>query len=153
MNNLPRDSKGRFIKGIGYRTGSKVSKESKLKMSLAKKRRKDIKEWMNKIRPDITGDKNKNWKGGISILSNGYRYIAKSLIEKDIYELFFKKTYGSRKIPEHQYIWVKFYRQQIGKGFRIHHINGIQIDNRIENLERVSESKHRKIHYKLDKQI
>jgi bacterioferritin-associated ferredoxin len=46
---------------------------------------------------------------------------------------------------EHQYVWIK-HNGPIPDGYRIHHINGIQNDNRIENLMLVTNSEHRKLH-------
>lgn len=49
---------------------------------------------------------------------------------------------------EHRWIWEKHNGCKVPVGFHIHHKNGDKIDNRIENLELISASEHRKLHYK-----
>jgi len=46
---------------------------------------------------------------------------------------------------EHQRVWGK-HNGPIPEGMKIHHINGDSADNRIENLECLTESEHRKQH-------
>lgn len=48
-------------------------------------------------------------------------------------------------VLEHRYIWEK-YKGKILKGCFIHHINGNNKDNRIENLICVTRKEHGKIH-------
>jgi hypothetical protein len=50
-------------------------------------------------------------------------------------------------IKYHHYIWEKNYGR-IPEGMVIHHINGDRLDNRIENLQMMSNSAHIKLHWK-----
>lgn len=46
---------------------------------------------------------------------------------------------------EHRLIWEQAYGE-IPKGYQIHHINHNKLDNRLENLEMISNSDHQKQH-------
>lgn len=133
-----RDNLGRFTKEYNYWKGRKLSSIHKQKLSEAKKRN-PVKYWLGKRRDMSTS---KNWKGGETIWSNGYVYIARSLIEDDINKLI----PGKRPVQEHIYKWVKHNQTSIPKGYHIHHINGIKTDNRIENLRLLKPQDHFKQH-------
>lgn len=56
-------------------------------------------------------------------------------------------SFGGRTIHIHRLIWLKAHNfEKIPRGFVIHHINGNKKDNRIENLELLSEGEHRRKH-------
>jgi len=74
-------------------------------------------------------EKNHNWKGGVK-MEDGYRCI-----------LIGKKKY----IREHRLIWLRA-NGEIPKGMIIHHINKNKLDNRIENLQMMTQSKHVILH-------
>ena len=67
----------------------------------------------------MSGSNNGNWKGGKIQHSSGYIYIKVS----------------HRYKFEHILVMEKFLGRELLKGENIHHINGIRIDNRLENLE------------------
>ena len=76
------------------------------------------------------GKDNHSWKGGY-IRKDGYRLIS---------------VMGEQRL-EHRYIWEKD-NGQIPEGFQVHHINGDKLDNRIENMQVMSNSDHQKLHFK-----
>lgn len=72
-----------------------------------------------------------NYKGGY-IRKDGYRVISVD---------------GEQRL-EHRHIWEQHYQKPIPLGYQIHHINYNKLDNRIENLECLSNSEHQQIHLK-----
>lgn len=52
---------------------------------------------------------------------------------------------NGKRVLQHQYIMEQFLGRKLTKDERVHHINGIRTDNRIENLELMSnQSEHLK---------
>lgn len=67
-----------------------------------------------------------NWKGGIKIAADGYKYIYQ----------------GNRNyVAEHRLIWKKKHGK-LPDGYVVHHLNGEKCDNRIENLQAISRKHH-----------
>ena len=58
----------------------------------------------------------------------------------------YKNKKGTLK-GAHQWVWITFVGP-IPNGYDVHHKNGIKTDNRIENLELIEASLHRKKHFK-----
>jgi hypothetical protein len=52
----------------------------------------------------------------------------------------------ARYIPQHRLIWERCYNAELLPWVEIHHKNGDRIDNRIENLEPLSTSRHIGLH-------
>lgn len=75
------------------------------------------------------GKDNPAWKGGF-VNKLGYKVISVD---------------GEARL-EHRHLWEEHYDKKIPKGHQIHHINGNRLDNRIENLQLMTNSEHQKLH-------
>lgn len=73
------------------------------------------------------------WKGGFSHTTQGYItiHIGTGVIRQQLY---------------HHYLMEKKLRRKLKKTEHIHHINGDRIDNRIENLQLLSDTIHNGLH-------
>lgn len=78
-----------------------------------------------KKRPEISGKKHWNWKGGY-INKDGYKYIC----------------HEGKEISEQRYIVEKHLGRKLSDNEVTHHKNKDVLDNRIENLEVMSRGKH-----------
>lgn len=105
---------GKAKKGkTNHRLGKKNSKETRAKISQAVKGR-----YMEKA---------SNWKGGRGKYSNGYVWV----------------NINSKVTLEHRHIMALYIKRPLLQEERVHHINGIKEDNRIENLKLLpNESAH-----------
>lgn len=81
-----------------------------------------------KSRPEMSGDKHPNYKGGW--IQNGYHFISSS----------------GEDISFHRNIMEKHLGRKLNSDEVVHHINGDKLDNRLENLQVMSRAEHTKIH-------
>lgn len=139
---IQRNSKGQFLsKTSSWNKGISLTPEHKAKLRAAKLK-SPVKYWQGKRRVDVAGESHWNWKGGRSVQSNGYVYLAYSTI-KPAYQKYF--TVG-RIVAEHDYVWVLTHRRAIPKGYHVHHLDRIKTNNEPVNLTLLSGSDHSRWH-------
>ena len=137
-----QDSKGRFVKGITpWNKGKKMPQWIKEKLSEAHKKSANTNGRFKQGHPDYNKhkprEKHPRWKGGTTT----------------------HREYVLVSVPGHPYAWTRgFYvkrsrlvmEKYLGRYLKpeelIHHINEDRTDDRIENLQIVTRSEHRKIH-------
>lgn len=84
------------------------------------------------------GEENPNWKGGKTIDAYGYIFIYAP-----------GHPYAHRNyVKEHRLVMEKSLNRYLDPKEIVHHINGIKYDNRIENLEIMTQKKHAFLHGK-----
>ncbi len=88
-----------------------------------------------------TGAKNTNWKGGKAI-KGGYIY----LLAPPDHPIRGKKNGERRYIAEHRFVMEKHLGRYLQNWEKVHHKNSVKTDNRIENLELITDKAHRAIH-------
>ena len=86
------------------------------------------------------GKDNRNWKGG-KFLDKRTGYIKIGVPGRTRKE--------TRYMPEHRFIMEQYLGRSLTKNEAVHHINGIRVDNRIENLHLYSTGDHAKTHKQL----
>ncbi len=107
---------------------------SKLCQSCSLKGRRN---WWN----DKAGEKNHNWKGGRGYMhSQGYWH---SWIPKDSFFHPMRDTNGY--VAEHRLVMAQHLGRCLQSWEIVHHRNRHRLDNRIENLQLVSEGQHKQI--------
>lgn len=142
---MKKISKTWFKKGIvnyaNKRTPEMMAKVGKENSKFLKKYIQENGPWNKGIKnPDITGNKHPMWKGG-------------RITNKAGYILIYKPNYPYHNgqgiyVFEHRYIMEQHLGRFLTKNERVHHINGIVSDNRIENLKVMTSGKHSSLHVK-----
>ncbi len=87
-----------------------------------------------KKRPEMTGEKHFNWKGGFTINRDGYKVIENEIETKQ------------KKVMEHRKVMEEYLGRKLESSEIIHHKNYNKLDNRIENLMIVTRQEHIRIH-------
>ena len=86
------------------------------------------------------GIENNRWKGGRYKAKEG-SYVFITLNPSD----FFFPMVNSRRVAEHRLVMAKHLGRNLHRWEIVHHINGIKDDNRIENLQLVTDDRHKQI--------
>lgn len=71
-------------------------------------------------------------KGDGAVSSQGYRLI----------------TVGKQRVLEHRYVMELYLERRLAKSEHVHHKNHDRLDNRLENLEVLSQAQHNALHRK-----
>lgn len=91
-----------------------------------------------KSRKFKSGKDSHKWKGGRIIGSDGYVLI---YIEPESpYSQMVRK--GTHYVPEHRLIMAQYNNRCLETNEHVHHLNGIKGDNRIDNLQLMSQQDH-----------
>jgi len=85
------------------------------------------------------GNKHPNWRGGKKLVSG---YIQIWVHPDDFYHSMAEKA---SYIPEHRLVMAKYLNRCLLTWEAVHHKNGIKTDNRLENLELLTNIKHNSI--------
>lgn len=94
-----------------------------------------------RMRKNSSGNKNGMWKGGqYSYCVNGYKAI---LIRPN--DFFYSMAMGNSYVLEHRLIMAKHIGRCLHRWEIVHHKNHIRNDNGIENLQLVSDDRHKQI--------
>ncbi len=135
-----RDKLGRFKKGHKINNGRIRSPGFKKRISESKRgKRTSISTEFKKRK------KHWDWKGGKINAGHGYIMILKPN------HPFCKK---SRYVMEHRLVMEKHIGRYLKPTEKVHHINEIKDDNRIENLKLLkNKSKHQLLHWKQRKKL
>ena len=91
-----------------------------------------------KSHDQIKGEKNPKWKGGRSLNGYGYWLILNQNHPNAI----------NGYIKEHRFVMEQKLGRILNRKEIVHHVNGIKIDNRPENLELFNNSEHSRLHMK-----
>ncbi|SER87780.1 HNH endonuclease signature motif containing protein [Psychrobacillus sp. OK032] len=89
------------------------------------------------------GHEHSQWKGGRTMQSDGYSYIHKELIDPKYFEMVEKSNY----ILLHRYIMAKHIGRCLSKKEIVHHIDGDNTNNSIDNLEITTRAEHMRVHH------
>ena len=88
----------------------------------------------------VKGEKNVSWKGGRKVIKTGY--IKVRLLPTDF---FYSMTAQDGYVLEHRLVMAKYIGRNLHRWEIVHHRNHKRDDNRIENLQLVTDDRHKQI--------
>lgn len=96
-----------------------------------------------KISKSVSAESNPNWSGGAWVSNEGRVFVRVPTNERYLHPTIRKDGY----IQRYQYVWNTNHPEDpVREGDVIHHINEDPADDRIENLEKTTQSKHAREH-------
>lgn len=104
----------------------------------------DLRGMNGNLKP-LEGSDNGHWKGGKHHRKDGYKLVRIGIVPRT-----FK---GARYKLEHRIVMEKHLGRPLLRSEIVHHKNGNNSDNRIKNLEILSQKEHAKMHYHSDRKI
>ena len=140
--------------GINATTVLNRMKKFNLKVR-SKKEAIRLKVLHNKWPALLGGEKSLGWKGGKFKTSQGYILLNAAHLSFDERDKFRSMFQGRNHnyILEHRFFMAKHINRPLLKAEMVHHLNGIQDDNRMENLLLLDGRKHRDIIPALQRRI
>ena len=99
------------------------------------------KEVSAKWLPHGRGENSPHWKGGKTLHHQGY-VICWISEDSPYYPMATHRRWGGGTIFEHRLVIAQSLKRCLERQEHVHHINGIKSDNRLENLELISQSNH-----------
>lgn len=136
---MKKTMKDRYPQGrIPWNKGIPLTNKTKKKLSKALKGRVMSKEARIKMGLSRRGNKNCNWKGGI-IKQQGYIWIKCDIPELRTYHNYAKRC---------NLVWYEKTGEIIKSPYLLHHNNEDKLDDRFENLKKVTRATHINLHRK-----
>lgn len=127
------------------RIASEVAKQPKSQRTRDKLKNAQLAFWTEEQRKKRRGKLNPVWRDGITLSGSGYVYIRCKGHPKAKQKGYY--------VLEHRLVMEEYLGRYLEDWEIVHHKNGDITDNRIENLEIMTQSEHVKLHHKLRQEV
>jgi hypothetical protein len=107
---------------------------------------------MRTLAREQRGEKHPGWKGG-TFISEGYRHVLIRDLPESDQALVQPMATKSDYILEHRLVMARTLGRPLTRKETVHHVNGVRLDNRPENLELLGNSEHSKMHREMVREI